>query len=127
MDTYPLTRQHVKQHTRNHPGTYILLDPDPGDPSLLIRRYIGRSTTKLQRRLLRHVNDGRYAAFQLAHWDSIEEVFQMECLMFHHNRETLTNQRHPDAPRSLTHLRCPYCGNQSRLRLQAAAATVGVT
>ena len=106
-------------------GTYVLLDPDPGDPSKFIRTYIGRATTKVQRRLLRHASKGEHAAFEVHHWRSIEEVFQMECLMFHHDRPTLVNQRHPDAPRGLP-FRCPYCKNQAPHRIKQAAIAAGV-
>lgn len=125
MSTYILNRDNVKQHARNAMGTYVLLDPDPGDPSVFVRTYVGRAATSVQRRLLRHASKGEHAAFEVHHWDSLEEVFQMECLLFHHNRSTLVNVRHPDSPRGLS-MKCPYCTRQAPHRISDAAVAAGV-
>lgn len=107
METYILNKQSVARHVKKaRIGTYILGEFDRANR--FIRRYVGRSTTRLHERLNRHVTNNEWPAFQFHYWETPEEVFQMECLLFHHNRDTIVNKRHPDAPRGLNY-KCPYC------------------
>ena len=107
MDTYVLNKNNVTKHVmRARIGTYILGEFDRANR--FIRRYIGRSTTQLHERLSRHASAQQWPAFQVHYWTTVEEVFQMECLLWHQNRDTIVNKRHPDSPRGLN-LTCPYC------------------
>lgn len=107
MDTYVLDKKSVTKHVmKARIGTYILGEFNRANR--FVRRYIGRSTTRLDERLSRHAGDQKWPAFQFHYWETPEEVFQMECLLWHNNRDTIVNKRHPDSPRGLN-LTCPYC------------------
>ena len=122
MEIHELDRKTVSSAIAQQTiGTYRLGDftPDGG----FRPRYIGRSTTCLQNRLLDHASRARYSAFQYQRWDSVRETYEVECLWFHSMRDRLDNTRHPDAPRSLPYT-CKYCARHS-LRLVSTASPIG--
>jgi hypothetical protein len=75
-------------------------------------RYVGRSDTDLQSRLLGHVNeDTTYMYFQCWDADSPKEAYYKECEQYHRYLDTglLLNQNHPDRPENMPYLCCPVC------------------
>jgi hypothetical protein len=74
-------------------------------------RYVGRSDTDLQSRLLSHVDESPYRYFK--HWiaDSPKKAYVKECEQYHECLASglLLNQNHPDRPENMPYLRCPVC------------------
>lgn len=86
-------------------GNYWLFDGTLGI------RYVGRSDTDLQKRLLDHVNEPHYKSFKFSYADSPEEAYYKECKQYHEYEKSgkLRNEKHPDCPDGMGHLRCPVC------------------
>lgn len=86
-------------------GNYWLFDETLGI------RYVGRSDTDLQKRLLDHVNERPYKSFKFSYADSPEEAYFIECKQYHRyiGSGKLRNEKHPDCPDGMGHLRCPEC------------------
>ena len=84
---------------KNNKGTFVV-------------KYVGRSDTDLQRRLVEHISDGeKYQYFKFSYADDAVEAFEKECRNYHDFGESrkLNNKRHPDRPDGQTNLTCPYC------------------
>jgi len=86
-------------------GNYWLFDETLGI------RYVGRSDTDLQKRLLDHVNERPYKSFKFSYATSPKEAYYKECEQYHeHNKfGRLMNKNHPDRPENMPHLCCPIC------------------
>jgi len=86
-------------------GNYLLYD------SKQCVLYVGRSDTDLQKRLLDHVNEPPYKSFKFSYADSPEEAYYKECKQYHEYEKSgkLRNEKHPDCPDGMGHLRCPVC------------------
>ena len=124
MEIYQLDRETVTRSiARGTIGCYQLGDFTPDGRFRM--RYIGRSTTCLQHRLLDHASMSEYGAFGFVKTESVKETHQLECLWFHTHRELLDNVRHPDAPRSLPYT-CPFCPRHSDLCKPRVPARRGV-
>lgn len=91
------------------PGVYILggLESSDGD---FFPRYVGRSDTDVQSRLMHHAQTPLFTYFRCRSCKSKGEAYHMECFYWHALFEfgKLFNRVHPDAP-SNSHLKCPYC------------------
>lgn len=122
---YVLDRKSVTTHIpAKKLGTYQLGEID--DQQNIIWSYAGRSTTCVQRRLLKHASKKKYKLFRVQYWNSVEETFDHECLMFHLYRDIITNKKHPDAPRGLPYA-CKYCHEHHPLQLRTIAKMKGVS
>lgn len=89
------------------PGVYVLGDNENG----FQYRYVGRSDTCLQTRLLTHNHLYRFEYFIFRYVDSPKDGFLLESKWWHDCRVQgfpLVNQIHPDAP-SHSGFTCPYC------------------
>ncbi|MPN52551.1 hypothetical protein SDC9_200213 [bioreactor metagenome] len=86
-------------------GNYQLLD---GASRI---RYVGRSDTDLQSRLLSHVEESPYRYFKYWTTDSPKSAYYEECKQYHkyENYGWLLNKNHPDRPENMPHLCCPIC------------------
>lgn len=86
-------------------GNYQLLD---GEFRI---RYVGRSDTDLQSRLLNHVDETPYRYFKCWTTDSSKSAYYEECKQYHRylGSGKLMNKNHPDSPDGMSHLRCPVC------------------
>jgi len=86
-------------------GNYLLYD---GTSRI---RYVGRSDTDLQKRLLGHVDEPPYKYFKSSYVASPEEAFYKECEQYHECLASgfLLNKNHPDCPENMPHLCCPIC------------------
>jgi len=74
-------------------------------------RYVGRSDTDLQSRLLRHVDESPYCYFKYWTTDSPKSAYYEECKQYHKYEAYgwLLNKNHPDRPENMPHLCCPIC------------------
>ena len=86
-------------------GNYLLYD------SKQCVRYVGRSDTDLQSRLLSHVDESPYRYFKYRTTDSPKSAYYEECEQYHRylGSGKLMNKNHPDSPDGMSHLRCPIC------------------
>ncbi len=86
-------------------GNYWLFDGALGI------RYVGRSDTDLQSRLLRHVDESPYKSFKFSYAASPKEAYYKECEQYHRyiGSGKLMNKNHPDSPDGMSHLCCPVC------------------
>ena len=74
-------------------------------------RYVGRSDTCLQRRLLEHAADRKHDAFVVREAPTVKEAYEIECREWHMmGCERLANSIHPRVPRHLNYS-CPYCNS----------------
>lgn len=90
------------------PGAYILGDMEDGEFKF---KYVGRSDSCLQTRLLTHDYLYEYSYFVFAYTADAKKAFELESKWWHdchNNNITLRNQIHPDSPSNQL-LCCPYC------------------
>ncbi len=71
-------------------------------------RYIGRSDTSVERRLLQHAREGIYHYFYVDHKKTPLDAFARECNLYHYYRADLDNEVHPARPRGYRGP-CPRC------------------
>jgi|TARA_Y100000310_G_C20683511_1_gene817540 hypothetical protein len=76
--------------------------------------YVGRSDTDLRRRLLQHVQSGKFSYFYFVQTETIFDAFRIECREWHRFFE-LGNAIHPDAPKNLPYI-CPYCNGSKEIK-----------
>lgn len=105
---FPLTRAHVTLLTAGLTGAYALSRSPTNDPFVV--HYAGRSDSDIKRRLLDHVNDGRYLFAKCGYTTSAKAAFEWECRVFHDfgGAAALDNHIHPDRPRG-SDWSCPRC------------------
>lgn len=93
----------VRRHARSGwPGVYMLAD------TAELPRYVGRSDSDVQNRLLQHASSGAYRFFYVEHDRSPIDAFQRECNLYHYYRSQLDNEIHPAIPRDCGD-GCPKC------------------
>lgn len=105
-DINPLTRESVNGLVvAGSIGNYILYD------NKYALRYVGRSDTDLQERLLDHVGEYPYRYFKFWYANSKEEAYYIECEQYHRNENSkkFRNEDHPARPDGMESLRCPIC------------------
>lgn len=100
---HSLTRQTVKREAKaGSIGVYLLRNSRTGPP-----RYVGRSDTDVQDRLMDYVRDDDYSYFSVEHYNSTRRAWNREANLYHYHKSTLDNKRHPAAPAGMG---CPRCG-----------------
>lgn len=90
------------------PGVYVLGDVEEGEFKF---KYVGRSDSCLQTRLLTHDYLYEYPYFVFAYVKDAKKAFELESKWWHdcyNNKVSLRNQIHPDSPSNQL-LYCPYC------------------
>ena len=104
-----------KEVAKGIPGVYVLGDIEDGRFNY---KYVGRSDTCLQTRLLTHDYLYEYSYFVFAYVKDSKKAFELESKWWHdcrNNGIALRNQIHPDSPSNQL-LYCPYCQFSYRLR-----------
>jgi hypothetical protein len=95
--------------TRTSAGNYALgyLNAE----NVFIVKYVGRSDSNLNARLLQHIGEG-YKKFKYSYAQNSKEAFEKECKNYHDfgASESLDNKIHPDRPADKD-WKCPYCNN----------------
>ncbi len=89
-------------------GVYALGDVENGEFTI---KYVGRSDSSLQKRLLTHNYLYRFSYFIFCCTDNEKEAFEMESRWWHicnNEHVILCNHIHPDAPSGVS-ISCPYC------------------
>ncbi len=99
---FPLTSASVNEHARSGWKGVYKLRRSRGGPI----RYVGRSDTDVQDRLLDHVRRGEYRFFTVEHKRTTKKAWLREAHLYHFHRENLDNQRHPPPPNGMS---CPKC------------------
>ncbi len=97
--------------SKNSVGVYCL---GKKTPKGFCVGYVGRSDTNLKRRLLQHVQNGKFSQFYFIPTKTIFDAFRMECREWHRFFE-LSNVIHPDAPKNLPYI-CPYCNGSEEIK-----------
>lgn len=99
---HSLSPRSVKRHARSgSKGVYTLWNSRSGPP-----RYVGRSDSDVQRRLLQQARKTDYSFFTVEHMNSTKEAWHREANLYHYHKSTLDNKRHPQAPKGMG---CPRC------------------
>lgn len=101
---YRLTEENVKDPNQvwdGHPGVYLLRNSRKGPP-----RYVGRSDTDIERRLLKRAREGEYKYFSVEHKETPLEAWEREANLYHYYKGKLDNEVHPKPPEGYS---CPRC------------------
>ena len=101
--------------TKGLPGVYVLGDIENGK---FIFKYVGRSDSCLQTRLLTHDYLYEYSYFVFSYVKDAKKAFELESKWWHdcrNNSISLRNHIHPDSP-SNQFLICPYCQFSNSLK-----------
>lgn len=100
--SHRLTRNSVKKYARSGAkGVYQLRRSRTGPV-----RYVGRSDTDVQRRLLEQVRQTDYSYFTVEHKGSSRRAWKREAHLYHYHRDDLDNDAHPTPPAGMS---CPKC------------------
>lgn len=99
---FSLTPNSVRNHARSGwKGVYQLLNSRGGPP-----RYVGRSDTDVQRRLLTQARQTDYNYFIVEHKQTAADAWKREAHLYHYHKSDLDNKTHPTPPEGMS---CPVC------------------
>jgi hypothetical protein len=108
--SYDLTTEKINEIVKKtSAGNYALGYVDK--EKKFIVKYVGRSDTNLNARLLQHIGEG-YKKFKYSYAQNSKEAFEKECKNYHDfgASESLDNKIHPDRPADKD-WKCSFCNN----------------
>ena len=75
--------------------------------------YVGRSDNNIKQRLRQHINENEnYKYFKFSYANDEREAYLKECKNWHDFGgldDLLINKIHPDKPKNMKNIKCPYC------------------
>jgi hypothetical protein len=110
MQIYELNTSSIEHNleARKVGNYWLYLTNETGES---VVKYVGRSDKCLNKRLKRHVSNGKYDCFSFQYsitHPKIKNAFDIECREYHLFNDRIDNVIHPDAPRHLPYT-CKYC------------------